>query len=64
MNKDMPWTLEPWHVKVSFRKSGYVVPEEAITIPKEIKGPDMSLENKEFFVIVTVNDKKQKMGSY
>lgn len=52
-----PWTLEPWHVKASFRKSGYVVPEEAITLPEEpIKGPDMNLQDKEFFIVVKINN--------
>lgn len=55
MNKDVPWTLEPWHVKASFRKSGYHVAEDAIQLPsKAIQGPDMNLQDKEFFVTVTV----------
>lgn len=55
MNKDVPWTLEPWHVKASFRKAGFHVAEDAIQIPsKPITGPDMSLEDKEFYVTVTV----------
>ncbi|EFA07188.1 large ribosomal subunit protein bL9m [Tribolium castaneum] len=56
MNKDSPWTLQPWHVKTSFRKCGFIVPEYAITMPKrEIKGPNLDLEGKEFYIIVTVN---------
>ncbi|XP_046383932.1 39S ribosomal protein L9, mitochondrial [Ischnura elegans] len=56
MNKDMPWTLEPWHISMSFRKAGIAVPEKAITMPQyPIKGPDLSLENKQFLVKVTVN---------
>lgn len=56
MNKDNPWTLQPWHVKVSFRKCGYIVPEEAIELPPiPIKGPDMNIEHKDFYVIVTVS---------
>ncbi|KAL1512466.1 hypothetical protein ABEB36_002053 [Hypothenemus hampei] len=56
MNREHVWTLKPWHIKVSFRKCGYVVPEDAITLPeKHIKGPDMNLENKEFYVTVTVS---------
>lgn len=55
MNKEMPWTLKPWHVKTSFRKCGYHVPEDTITIPsKPIQGPNMDLEGKEFFVTVVV----------
>ncbi|CAG9773923.1 unnamed protein product [Ceutorhynchus assimilis] len=56
MNKDNAWTIQPWHIKVSFRKCGYMVPEDAITLPEiPIKGPNLDLENKEFFVTVTMN---------
>lgn len=55
MNKAQPWILEPWHIKASFRKSGFIVPEGAIKMPPvDIKGPDLSLQDKEFFVTVTV----------
>jgi large subunit ribosomal protein L9 len=55
MNKDSPWTLQPWHVRASFRKCGYVVPESAIEMhQKSIKGPDMNIEGKEFYITVTV----------
>lgn len=58
MNMETPWTLKPWHIKVSFRKCGYIVAEDAITLPEvPIKGPDMSLQDKEFFVTLTVSDK-------
>lgn len=56
MNKLTPWTLEPWHIRTSFRKAGFVVPEHAIEMPPVvIKGPDLSLQEKEFFVTVTVS---------
>ncbi|XP_044729984.1 39S ribosomal protein L9, mitochondrial [Chrysoperla carnea] len=56
MNKDTAWTIEPWHIRASFRKSGYHVPEHAITLPeKPINGPDLTLEGKEFYVTVTIN---------
>ncbi|XP_050295648.1 39S ribosomal protein L9, mitochondrial [Anthonomus grandis grandis] len=56
MNKEQPWTIEPWHITASFRKCGYVVPEYAVKLPeKQISGPDMSLEGKEFFVTVMIN---------
>ncbi|XP_075983000.1 mitochondrial ribosomal protein L9 [Anticarsia gemmatalis] len=62
MNKLEPWTLEPWHVSASFRKSGFIVPEYAIEMPPvEIKGPDLSLQDKEFYVTVTIN-KKEKVN--
>lgn len=56
MSKDNPWTLEPWHIKTSFRLVGFHVPEKAITLPiKAISGPDFDKENKEFYVTVTIN---------
>ncbi|XP_028159601.1 large ribosomal subunit protein bL9m [Ostrinia nubilalis] len=56
MNKLVPWTLEPWHIRTSFRKAGFVVPEDAIEMPPvTIKGPDLSLQDKEFYVTVTIN---------
>ncbi|XP_068619200.1 large ribosomal subunit protein bL9m [Battus philenor] len=60
MSKQEPWTLEPWHVRTSFRKAGYVVPENAIIMPPiEIKGPDLSLQDKEFYVIVKINNTEE-----
>ncbi|CAB3245809.1 unnamed protein product [Arctia plantaginis] len=62
MNKLEPWTLEPWHISTSFRKSGFIVPEYAIEMPPvEIRGPDLSLQEKEFYVTVTIN-KKEKVN--
>lgn len=55
MSKENPWVLKPWHMRVAFRKCGVIVPEDAIELPpKEIKGPDMNIQGKEFYVIVTV----------
>ncbi|CAH2094618.1 unnamed protein product [Euphydryas editha] len=60
MSKTQPWTLEPWHIRASFRKAGYVVPEHAITMPPvTIKGPDLTLQEKEFFVTVKINNKEE-----
>lgn len=60
MNKDHPWVIEPWHVQVALRKGGIECPVEAITLPEEpIKGPDMNLQNKEFLVTVTINNKEK-----
>lgn len=60
MNMENPWTLKPWHIKASFRKCGYIVAEDAITLPEQpIKGPDMNLQDKEFFVTVTVSEQHQ-----
>lgn len=57
MNKDVPWTIEPWHIRMSFRKAGIHVPDDAILLPeKPICGPNMELENKFFEVTVTINN--------
>ncbi|XP_063236752.1 large ribosomal subunit protein bL9m [Bacillus rossius redtenbacheri] len=56
MNKEVPWTVEPWHVRMSFRKANVHVPESAIEMPQEaITGPDLGLERKQFLVTVTIN---------
>ncbi|XP_012275793.1 39S ribosomal protein L9, mitochondrial [Orussus abietinus] len=60
MSLDNPWTLEKWHVKSAFRKTSFVVPEDAITLPeKQISGPDLSIDDKEFVVTVTINNTEQ-----
>ncbi|XP_033337145.2 mitochondrial ribosomal protein L9 [Megalopta genalis] len=60
MSMHVPWTIEKWHVKVSFRKAGVIVPEDAITMPeKKICGPDLSIESKEFYVIVKINNQEE-----
>lgn len=60
MNKNVPWVIEPWHIRVAFRKAGVAVPEEAITLPPHpIAGPDFSLQDKEFAVIVKINNKEE-----
>ncbi|CAD0203914.1 unnamed protein product [Chrysodeixis includens] len=60
MNKLQPWTLEPWHISASFRKSGFIVPEHAIEMPPvQIKGPDLSLQDKEFLITVTINNREK-----
>ncbi|KAG6449983.1 hypothetical protein O3G_MSEX006331 [Manduca sexta] len=62
MSKSEPWVLEPWHIKASFRKTGFIVPEYAIEMPPvQIKGPDLSLQEKEFYITVTIN-KREKVN--
>lgn len=57
MNKDEPWVLQPWHIRASLRKAGMYAAEDAIEIPKEpITGPDLTKEDKEFIVTITVNN--------
>lgn len=58
MNKDHPWVIEPWHIRASLRKCGYMIlSDSAIELPAEkITGPDLTKQNKEFIVTVTVNN--------
>lgn len=60
MSKEVPWTLEKWHIRASFRKVGIIVPEETITMPeKAISGPNLDIEGKEFYVTLTINNREQ-----
>ncbi|CAK9822334.1 39S ribosomal protein L9, mitochondrial [Anthophora retusa] len=60
MSLDVPWTIEKWHIRTSFRCIGFIVPEDAITLPeKTISGPDMSIENREFYVTVKINNREE-----
>lgn len=57
MNMEVPWTIEKWHISACFRLAGFMVPEHAITLPeKAITGPNLSNENKEFYVTVKINN--------
>ncbi|KAK9891067.1 hypothetical protein WA026_013393 [Henosepilachna vigintioctopunctata] len=61
MNKELPWTLKPWHIRVSFRKCGWEVPEKAIILPDQpISGPDLNAESKEFFITVQFSPKERQ----
>lgn len=60
LSKDIPWTLEKWHIKASFRKNGINAPEDTITIPERtISGPNPDIEGKEFYVTLTINNREQ-----
>lgn len=60
MNKDVEWTLEPWHIHVAFRKAGINVPTNCIELPeKPIKGPNLNWELKCFCVTVTINNQEK-----
>ncbi|XP_043255736.1 39S ribosomal protein L9, mitochondrial [Colletes gigas] len=60
MSMDIPWNIEKWHVRVAFRKAGVIVPEKAIILPeKTISGPELSIQNKEFCVIVKINNHEE-----
>jgi len=56
MSTNQPWTIEKWHLRASFRRLKVHVTEESITMPeKEIKGPNLENEGKEFYITVTIN---------
>lgn len=60
MSKEVPWTLEKWHVRASFRKVSIIVPEDTITMPeKPISGPNLDIEGKEFYITLTINNREQ-----
>ncbi|XP_066940325.1 large ribosomal subunit protein bL9m [Macrobrachium rosenbergii] len=62
MNMKHPWKIEPWHIRVAFRKAGIIVPEESITLPSQpIEGPDLSKQSKEFLVKVKINKKEEAL---
>lgn len=57
MNIDEPWTIEPWHIRVSLRKMNvFVLSDDSIELPEQpISGPDLSFEGKSFVVYITVS---------
>lgn len=60
MNKDHPWTLEPWHIRVSLRKMGVYIREQDIKLPTtKISGPNLDIQNKEFEVEVQVSEQEK-----
>lgn len=60
MSKDVPWILEKWHIKASFRKAAIYLTEDTIIMPeKPISGPNLEIEGKEFFVTIVINNREQ-----
>ncbi|CAN7983860.1 unnamed protein product [Ixodes hexagonus] len=56
MNKEVGWTVQPWHLRMALRQTGVVVPEDSIELPDTpISGPDISKENKVFAATVLIN---------
>lgn len=56
MSKTQPWVIEPWHISACYRKMQFVVPPYAIEMPpKEISGPNLTLQGKEFLITITVS---------
>lgn len=60
MSKNVPWTLEKWHIRANLRRFGIYVPEEAITMPeRSISGPNLDIERKQFYITLTINNREQ-----
>lgn len=61
MSSENEWTLQKSHLRVSFRKHGINVPEDAIELPKTlITGPDIAGKNgKDFAVYITINNQER-----
>lgn len=59
MNMHEPWTIEQWHIRVTFRLNGvHILSDDCIELPENsINGPNLNLEGKDFAVHVTVNNK-------
>ncbi|KAG0424747.1 hypothetical protein HPB47_028040 [Ixodes persulcatus] len=56
MNKEVGWTVEPWHLRMALRQAGVVVPEDSIELPETpISGPDVGKENKVFAATILIN---------
>ncbi|XP_046650898.1 39S ribosomal protein L9, mitochondrial-like [Daphnia pulicaria] len=57
VNQENPWTIEKWHIRAAFRRTGIWVPDNAIKMgDKPISGPNLELEKKYFLVTVTINN--------
>jgi len=60
MSETVPWTLEPWHIRVALRKYGLLAPESAIKLPlDDIHGPSDEVFNKDLIVTVLINGKDE-----
>ncbi|KAL1229879.1 39S ribosomal protein L9, mitochondrial [Trichinella pseudospiralis] len=56
MSLDNEWTMEKWHLRVSMRLQGFMVPDDCIILPlNPIVGPNLDLEAKLFRFYVVVN---------
>lgn len=58
MNMHEPWTIEQWHIRVTFRLNGvHILSDDCIELPENsINGPNLNLEGKDFAVHVTINN--------
>ncbi len=56
MNMHEPWTIQPWHIRATFRIDGVqIANDDCIELPEpEISGPNLTWEGKDFVVFVKV----------
>ena len=57
LSQENEWTIEKYHIRSAFRRTGFWVPDHAIKMgERTISGPNIKeLEKKIFLVNVTVN---------
>nr|XP_018905657.1 PREDICTED: 39S ribosomal protein L9, mitochondrial [Bemisia tabaci] len=57
MNKETPWTMEPWHIRVACRQANIMLgSNDCVQFPRKIEGPNLDWEAKEFYVIIKINN--------
>ncbi|XP_034938440.1 39S ribosomal protein L9, mitochondrial [Chelonus insularis] len=60
MSNDNQWTLENWHIRTAFRMNKIHLEDDCITLPElTIAGPNPEMENKEFYVTLTINQREK-----
>ncbi|CAD6231942.1 GSCOCG00001664001-RA-CDS [Cotesia congregata] len=60
MSADNPWTLATEHVWSAFRENKIHMSRDSVTLPERpINGPNLEMENKEFYVTVTINQREK-----
>lgn len=61
MNDKEEWVIDNKHIRIAFRRAGFVVPQNSIQLPKTpITGPDVAgKEGKDFAVIITINGQEK-----
>lgn len=60
MSYENPWKLEKYHVRSALRKAGIFLTDDCLTLPeRDIIGPNVEYENKEFYITITINKREQ-----
>lgn len=65
MNKETPWTMEPWHIRVACRQANIMLgSNDCVQFPRKIEGPNLDWEAKEFYVIIKVSQSLIIVGNF